>query len=150
MLQQVAGRAGRAERPGRVLVQTHDPGHPVMQALAANDRERFMAVEMAHRRRDRLPPFARYAAVVVSAPDGARADEAARMLARAAPRVDQVQVLGPAPAVLAVLRGRHRRRFLVKAPRSVALQPLLRQWLDTVKVPAAVRIQVDVDPYSFL
>jgi primosomal protein N' (replication factor Y) len=150
MLQQVAGRAGRAERAGRVLVQTHEPGHPVMQALAANDRERFVAVELAHRRRDRLPPFARYAAVVISAPDAARADEAARLLARAAPRQDQVQVLGPAPAVLAVLRGRHRRRFLVKAPRTVVLQPLLRYWLGSVKVPSAVRIQVDVDPYSFL
>ncbi|HEV2675752.1 MAG TPA: primosomal protein N' [Aliidongia sp.] len=150
MLHQVAGRAGRAERRGRVLLQTFDPGHPVMKALAAHDRDRFLALEADERRSHRMPPFGRLAALIVSAPDADQADQTAAALARAAPHLKGVDVLGPAPAPLAVLRGRHRRRFLVKTDRQVNLQAVLRQWLAGVRVPTAVRIQVDVDPYSFL
>ena len=150
MLHQVAGRAGRAERPGRVLLQTFDPGHPVMKALAAHDRDRFLALEADERRSHRMPPFGRLAALIVSAPDADQADQTAAALARAAPHLKGVDVLGPAPAPLAVLRGRHRRRFLVKTDRQVNLQAVLRQWLAGVRAPTAVRIQVDVDPYSFL
>ena len=150
MLHQVAGRAGRAERPGRVLLQTFDPGHPVMKALAAHDRDRFLALEADERRSRRMPPFGRLAALIVSAPDSDQADQAASALARAAPHLKGVDILGPAPAPLAVLRGRHRRRFLVKTDRQVNIQAVLRQWLAGVRTPTAVRIQVDVDPYSFL
>jgi len=150
MLHQVAGRAGRAERPGRVLLQTFDPGHPVMKALAAHDRDRFLALEADERRLRHMPPFGRLAALIISAPDADQADQAAAALARAAPHLKGVDVLGPAPAPLAVLRGRHRRRFLVKTDRQVNIQAVLRQWLAGVRTPTAVRIQVDVDPYSFL
>jgi len=150
MLHQVAGRAGRAERPGRVLLQTFDPGHPVMTALAAHDRDRFLALEADERRLRHMPPFGRLAALIISAPDADQADQTAAALARAAPHLKGVDVLGPAPAPLAVLRGRHRRRFLVKTDRQVNIQAVLRQWLAGVRTPTAVRIQVDVDPYSFL
>ena len=150
MLHQVAGRAGRAERPGRVLLQTFDPGHPVMRALAAHDRDRFLALEAEERRARHMPPFGRLAALIISAPDADQADGTAAALARAAPHLKGVDVLGPAPAPLAVLRGRHRRRFLVKTERQVNIQAVLRQWLGGVRTPTAVRIQVDVDPYSFL
>jgi primosomal protein N' (replication factor Y) (superfamily II helicase) len=150
LLHQVAGRAGRAEHPGRVLLQTAEPDHPVMEALAAGDRDRFFAAEAAAREGAGLPPFGRLAALVLSGHDARQLDEVCRVLARAAPRVEGVTVLGPAPAPLAVLRGRHRRRFLVKAPRGFRLQPLLRAWLGQAKIPSAIRLQVDVDPYSFL
>jgi primosomal protein N' (replication factor Y) len=150
LLHQVAGRAGRAERPGRVLIQTYMPEQPVMQALAAGDRDGFLAAEAAARRGAGLPPFGRLAALVVSAQDVEAADFAARALARAAPQLPGMTVLGPAPAPLAVLRGRHRRRFLVKAERGVSLQAALRDWLGRVRVASSVRVQVDVDPYSFL
>ncbi|MGE5767083.1 MAG: primosomal protein N' [Bacteroidota bacterium] len=154
LLHQVAGRAGRAERRGRVLLQTAEPDHPVMRALAAgageNGRDSFFAAEAAAREAAGLPPFGRLAALILSGPDPRQLDEACRALARAAPRVPEVTVLGPAPAPLAVLRGRHRRRFLVKAPRGFRLQPLLRAWIAQVKLPNALRLQVDVDPYSFL
>src|SRR5690606_16814634 len=148
MLHQVAGRAGRAERPGRVLLQTHVPENPVMTALAAGDRDRFLAFEAEQRRAAGMPPFGRLAALVVSAPDAGRADAAARAVARAAPRLDGVTVLGPAPAPLALLRGRHRRRLLVKARKEVNLQRVLRDWLAPLKLENAVRRAVDVDPYS--
>src|SRR5580693_7437902 len=150
LLHQVGGRAGRAERPGRVLLQTYMPEQPVMQALAINDRDRFLEAEAKQRREAHLPPFARLAALIVSAPDAEAADFAARALARAAPHMPGVTVLGPAPAPLAVLRGRHRRRLLVQAERPVNLQAVLREWLAKVRFTGSTRLQVDIDPYSFL
>ncbi|MDE2513915.1 MAG: primosomal protein N', partial [Alphaproteobacteria bacterium] len=106
--------------------------------------------EAESRREGSWPPFGRLAAIIVSAPDADSADRAARAFARQAPHVDGIEVLGPAPAPSAMLRGRHRRRFLVKAHRASPVQSTLRTWLDAVKLPAAVRVQVDVDPYSFI
>jgi primosomal protein N' (replication factor Y) len=150
LLHQVAGRAGRADRPGRVLLQTYEPTHPVMQALVAGDRDRFLASEAEDRRSAGMPPFGRLAAVILAGPDAETVEGVARTLARTAPRGDGIEVLGPAPAPLAILRGRHRRRFLLKCRRDIAPQPLLRQWLAPVKLPGSVRLQIDIDPYSFL
>jgi primosomal protein N' (replication factor Y) len=150
LLSQVAGRAGRAERPGRVLLQTYEPDHPVIRALISGDRDTFIAAEAAARRDAGMPPFGRLAALIVSGPEAAAVDDTCRRLARTAPHGEGVTVLGPAPAPLALLRGRHRRRFLVKATRTVNLQECLRAWLSRVDPPRPVRVQVDVDPYSFL
>ena len=150
LLYQVAGRAGRGKAPGRVYVQTFLPEHPVMAALTAGDRDRFVAAESEARKVAGMPPFGRLVAVILSDRDESRVDALSRELARAAPRADSVLILGPAPAPLAVLRGRHRRRFLLKAGREVNLQGYVRQWLAGVKVSGSSRITVDVDPYSFL
>ncbi|CAN0462975.1 unnamed protein product, partial [Discosporangium mesarthrocarpum] len=150
VLHQVAGRAGRAEKPGRVLLQTWQPAHPVMQALIAGDREGFMEHEASERERGGWPPFGRLAAILVSAPDAGEADAVAQALARSAPQGDGIRVLGPAPAPLALLRGQHRRRLLLKTARDKVVQPLLRDWLDTVQIPNRVRIRIDIDPQSFL
>jgi primosomal protein N' (replication factor Y) len=150
LLYQVAGRAGRADRPGRVLVQTADPDHPVMRALIAGDRDGFLAAEADARRRTSMPPFGRLAALIVSSADAIHADATARALARTAPRAEGVEVLGPAPAPLSLLRGRHRRRLLLKARRGIDVQALLRAWLAQVPLAGDIRVQVDVDPYSFM
>ena len=150
LLHQVAGRAGRAERAGRVLLQTGEPDHPVMQALAGGERDAFLAAETEARRSAGLPPFGRLAALVLSSPDARQVDGLAAALARTAPRQEGVTILGPAPAPLAVLRGRHRRRFLIKASRGLRLQSLLSHWLAGHKLPSNLRLQVDIDPYSFL
>jgi len=155
LLHQVAGRAGRAERPGRALLQTYMPEHPVMQALVALSRERdardrFLAIEAEERERHGWPPFGRLAAVIVAGPDAATVDRVARELGRTAPSGNGIETLGPAPAPLALLRGRHRRRLLVKASRESNLQAVLDSWLHGVRVPSNVRLQVDIDPYSFL
>jgi primosomal protein N' (replication factor Y) len=150
LLHQVGGRAGRAEHKGRVLIQTYMPDQPVMKALAAGDRDRFLEAEAAARRQAGLPPFGRLAALIVSAGDAETCDFTARALSRAAPQLPGITVLGPAPAPLAVLRGRHRRRFLVKAGREVRLQAVVRDWLSRVRIGGSARIQVDIDPYSFL
>ncbi len=150
LLHQVAGRAGRAESPGRVLLQTFSPEHPVMLALLQGDLAAFMAREADERRPGHWPPFGRLAALIVSADTPADADATARALGLAAPHGDGVTVLGPAPAPLAILRGRHRRRLLLRTRREIAVQPILRAWLLKVPVGRGVRVDVDVDPVSFL
>ena len=150
LLHQVAGRAGRAEAPGRVLLQTFSPDHPVMQALVANDLAAFFEREAEARRPGHWPPYGRLAALIVSADSANAADLAARELGRAAPHGEGITVLGPAPAPLAILRGRHRRRLLLKTRRDIAVQPILQDWLSKVPVSRGTRVDVDVDPVSFL
>ena len=150
LLSQVAGRAGRAERPGRVFLQTYDPVHPVIAALLSGDRDRFIAEELEARARSWMPPFARLAAVIVQARAAEVADSLARALGRARPRGEGVEVLGPAPAPFAVLRGWHRRRLLLRMRRNIAPQPLIRRWLAEVRVPSSARLTIDIDPYGFL
>ena len=96
------------------------------------------------------PPFGRLVSVIVSGPREGEVDATARALGRARPSTAGLEVLGPAPAALSLLRGRHRRRFLVKADRNMSVQPILQAWLAQIRPGRAVRIQVDVDPLSFL
>jgi primosomal protein N' (replication factor Y) len=150
LLHQVAGRAGREQAAGRVLLQTHQPTHPVMRALVAGDVTGFMRAEAEQRRPGHWPPYGRLAALIVSAEDAKDADATARALGRAAPRGAGVLVLGPAPAPLAVLRGRHRQRLLLRTLKEVPVQPLLRDWLAQVRIPRRVRVDIDIDPISFM
>jgi len=147
---QVAGRAGRGAKPGRVLLQTHQPEARIMRALVEYDAAGFFAAETEARRDLGLPPFGRLAGIVVSGEDGAAVTATARDLGRSAPRADGLAVLGPAPAPLAMLRGRHRVRLLVHARRSVDLQGIIAAWLEAAAAPASVRVTVDIDPYNFL
>jgi primosomal protein N' (replication factor Y) len=149
-IQQVAGRAGRGDKPGRVLVQTHDPDAPVIAALVSGDAPGFYSAETEARREAAMPPFGRLAAIVVSAEDSSQAETVARRIGHAAPKVEGMAVFGPAPAPLAMLRGRHRQRLLVHAARSLDVQDVIRDWLAGVEWSPKVRVSVDVDPYSFL
>ena len=150
LLTQVAGRAGRGDKPGRVLVQTHDPDAPVIAALVSGDVQGFYAAETEARRDAAMPPFGRLAAIVVSAEDAGEAETVARRIGNAAPQVEGMAVFGPAPAPLAMLRGRHRQRLLVHAARVLDVQDVIRDWLGEVDWGPKVRVSVDVDPYSFL
>ncbi|MEO0589553.1 MAG: primosomal protein N' [Pseudomonadota bacterium] len=147
---QVAGRAGRGEKPGEVLIQTRHTDAPVIAALADGDRDAFYAAETDARRDAGAPPFGRWAAIIVSSEDDREAREAANRLGDTRPRADDLYILGPAPAPMALLRGRYRYRFLINARRSANLQATLRQWLDAHQFPPGVRVGVDIDPYSFV
>lgn len=147
---QVSGRAGRGAKPGRVLLQTHQPDARIMRALVGYDAEGFYAAETEARRDLALPPFGRLAGIVVSGEDEASVTAAARALGCTAPAAEGLSVLGPAPAPLAMLRGRHRQRLLVHARRSLDLQGIIAAWLEAVPVAASVRVTVDIDPYNFL
>ena len=149
-IQQVAGRAGRGDKAGRVLVQTHDPGAPVIAALVSGDVPGFYAAETEARRDAAMPPFGRLAAIIVSSEDKATAENVARRIGQAAPNAEGMAVFGPAPAPLAMLRGRHRQRLLVHAARKLDVQDLIRDWLGGLEWSNKVRVAVDVDPYSFL
>ncbi len=151
LLHQVTGRAGRAMTKGRGFIQTHMPEHPVMEAIISGDRESFLDREIDMRRRGLLPPFGRLAALVISARDKDLAETFAREVARRAPASDRISVLGPAEAPIAVVRGRHRWRLLVKAPRDANIQAYLRQWGEALpRMVGDLRLAVDVDPYNFL
>ncbi|HEY9080325.1 primosomal protein N' [Magnetovibrio sp.] len=154
LLYQVAGRAGRGERAGRVLVQTYQPDHAVMQAMKSGVRDRFIAEEVKAREDLHMPPFGRLVAVIVSGAHEHAVDAQAASLSRYAPHYDGIEVLGPAPAPLAMLRGRHRRRLLMKLKPGIAPQPVVREWLERLgqakRREKGVRIQIDVDPQSFL
>ena len=168
LLRQATGRAGRAERTGHALLQTWQPEHPVIAALVSGDAERFYREETEQRRIGGLPPFGRLAAIIVSAEDKGAAEAHARALARTAhampegkgwklaplggqPQADEIVLLGPSEAPIAVLRNRHRFRLAAKAPRPADLQGFLRALLAAAP-PArgGVRVAIDVDPQSFL
>jgi primosomal protein N' (replication factor Y) len=151
LLHQVTGRAGRALAEGRGFVQTHMPEHPVMEAIISGDREAFLEREITARRSGLLPPFGRLAALIVSARDKETAQLMARDIAHRAPPSERIDVLGPAEAPIAVIRGRHRWRLLVRAPREIDVQAYLRAWLDRLPpLKGDLRLTVDIDPYSFL
>lgn len=151
LLHQVTGRAGREAITGKGYIQTHIPEHPVVRALASGDRDGFLAQEIAARESAGYPPFGRLAALIISAANREAAQGYGRLLVSRAPRADKVTVLGPADAPLAVIRGRHRARVLVKAARETDIQAYLRQWLSATPDPkGSVRLAVDVDPYNFM
>jgi primosomal protein N' (replication factor Y) len=151
LLHQVVGRAGREEGRGVGFLQTHQPEHPVMRALISGDREAFYSSEIELRERTGYPPFGRLASLVISASERHGAEGYARFLVAHAPKDESVRVLGPAEAPIAVVRGRHRFRLLVKSPRGFDLSAYLRAWLGKAPRPRGnVRLEVDVDPMSFL
>ncbi len=150
LLAQVAGRAGRGAKPGKAMVQTYVPQHPLMQALLKGDRDAYLNTEKIIREHAGLPPHGRLAALVISGMDAAETERFARFIANNAPMAEGITVLGPAPAPIAMVRGRTRWRMLVKAKRDVNIQGFLREWLRDVKPRGSMALSIDVDPYNFL
>ena len=151
LLNQVTGRAGRTGRKSLGLIQTYQPDHPVMRAIVSGDADAFYAREIEERERSALPPFGRLAALIISADNRADAENHARALRRAAPSASEVSVLGPAEAPLALVRGRHRFRILVHGTKRADIQGFIRALLASgPKEKGSIRVQVDIDPQSFL
>jgi primosomal protein N' (replication factor Y) (superfamily II helicase) len=150
LLAQVAGRAGRGAKPGKAIVQTYVPQHPLMQALLKGDRDAYLNTEKIIRENAGLPPHGRLAALVISGMDASETERFARFIANNAPMAEGITVLGPAPAPIAMVRGRTRWRLLVKAKRDVNIQGFLREWLKDVKTKGSLKLEIDVDPYNFL
>lgn len=149
LLHQVAGRAGRESEKGTVYLQTFAPQTAVMQALASGERDGFLEAELAEREFADMPPFSRLAGIIFSGRDENQVRDAAQALARVAPQGEKIQTLGPAEAPMYRLRGKYRRRLLVRADKKIDLQKTIKSWADSVKTPSTVRIQIDIDPQSF-
>ena len=149
MLSQVAGRAGRGEKKGTVYLQTLYPENAVLQALVENNREKFLALEKKTRRLLKMPPFGKLAAVIVSGPNQEETEKTALWLGQTAPNNEFVSTLGPAPAPIFMLRNKFRYRLLLKTAKNIRIQDVLRDWLKRIKIPGRVRVEVDIDPYSF-
>jgi primosomal protein N' (replication factor Y) len=151
LLSQVTGRAGRTGKKSHGLLQTYQPDHPVMRAIVSGDADAFYEKEIAERARSHLPPFGRLAGIILSALTRAEAESHARGLRRAAPVADDIHVLGPAEAPLALIGGRHRFRLLVQGERRSDMQAYIREMLAAgPKIRGSVRVSVDIDPQSFL
>ncbi len=149
-LVQVAGRAGRADKPGRALIQTHQPEHEALIALAEGDREKFIAAELSMRELLGLPPFGRLAGVIISGPELPKVEALGRKFVSLAPRTEGIEILGPSEPPIGRLRGRFRRRILVQAEQKVNLSSYMSAWRKRIKVPSKYRIHIDIDPQSFM
>ncbi len=150
LLSQVAGRAGRADKKGTVYVQTMYSENAVLKALAAGDREQFTKLEKKSRQALHLPPYGRLAALIVSSSNADATERTASDLIKCAPRGNGIEVLGPAPAPIFMLRGKFRYRLLLKTLRNINIQMILKKWFKMVDIPRNVRVEADVDPYSFM
>ncbi|MGH1416486.1 MAG: primosomal protein N' [Pelagimonas sp.] len=151
LMRQVAGRAGRSEKPGQALLQTFQPEHPVIRAILAGDEEAFWKAELDERRSATMPPFGRLAGVILSGEDAAKVFDLGNHLARHDAPLRRVgaTIYGPAPAPIARVRGRHRVRLLIKAPKDVMLQRALAEWAGQVQLKGDLRMSIDIDPQSF-
>ena len=151
LMRQVAGRAGRADKPGQALMQTYQPEHPVIRAILSGDEQDFWSAEAGERRAAGVPPYGRLAGIILSSTDVQEVFDLGNALARNDGPLRRVgaQVFGPAPAPIARVRGRHRVRLLVKAPKGVALQPALAEWVAPFRLKGELRMAIDIDPQSF-
>jgi primosomal protein N' (replication factor Y) len=153
LLHQVAGRAGREQKKGQVLLQTYHPEHPLFKAIQHYKRDEFYSCELQERQVQHFPPFGYLSAVILSGLDAPAVERYAHLLARSAPLIPDITVLGPVPAPIARLKGRYRWRFLIKSSQPMILQPFLKKWLsqpNLKKSAGTIRITIDIDPYSFL
>jgi primosomal protein N' (replication factor Y) len=151
LIRQVSGRAGRTGLPGLALVQTYQPEHPVIRAILGGDEEAFWRAQAEERRAAGVPPFGRMAGIILSSPDVQEVFDIGNRLARNAGPLTRIgaEVYGPAPAPIARIRGRHRVRLLVKAAKGAPIQAAVAEWIAQVRLPANLRLSVDIDPQSF-
>lgn len=150
LLAQVAGRAGRAEKKGVVYLQTLYPDNLVLKAVLEHNRDTFIELEKGTRRLLGMPPYGKLAALIISSANQQAAETTAYLFGKTAPNTGAIETLGPAPAPMALLRGRYRYRLLLKTAKNVNIQEIVKKWLKMVKVKSNVRVDVDINPYSFM
>jgi len=150
LLSQVSGRAGRGDKKGTVYLQTLYPENDVLKAIVEHNREAFVNIEKKSRQMLNLPPFGKLAAVIVSSANEEMAEKCAHHIAKIAPHITGASLLGPAPAPIYMLRGKFRYRLLLKTLKTINIQAVVQKWLKDLNLPSSVRIEIDIDPYSFM
>jgi primosomal protein N' (replication factor Y) len=148
LINQVAGRAGRAEKKGKILIQTFHPSHSLYTTLQSPDPKKFIDLEVASRKENDLPPFSKFVAIIISGTNKELTEKIARDLVKI--KMDGVRMFGPAPAPLFLLRGRVRWRILLKSSKKIAINNSIKKWISDVKCPKNIKIQIDIDPITFL
>ena len=150
VLHQVSGRAGRENKKGIVLIQTYDPENQVIEALKKNNRDNFLTMEKDFRKVANLPPFGRLVSIIISSKDQYKLERFGNTLKDFAPNFENISILGPAPAPIFYLRGKFRYRFLIKTKKEINIQKVIKIWLQNTKLPSAIKLVIDIEPYSFL
>ncbi len=146
----MGGRAGREINNSQIYIQTYNPEHPLILALASYDREKFIQAEMKSRQAMHMPPFGRLAAIILSSKQEQKLIAFAKELVKLAPITKQIIVLGPAPALMYKIRGKFRYRILIKTKRNINIQKFFNTWIDNLKIPSHIHLKIDIDPYYFL
>ena len=154
LLQQVAGRSGRhtagTNDKGIVYLQTFDTENPIIKAIAQNNRDDFFEKELISRKNANMPPYGRLAAIILSSKFESNLDSFASDISRLAPSFKNVKIFGPAPAPMYFLRGKYRRRFLIKSDKTVNIQKVLIDWTKKINKPSSINLTIDIDPFSFM
>ncbi len=149
LLSQVAGRAGRGDKKGEVYLQTLYPENAVLNAIKNGNANEFYAIEKQTRKLLKMPPYGKLASLIVSGEKRDEVEKTAILLGQAAFNGSEISTLGPAPAPIYMLRGKYRYRLLLKTAKNIKIQDVLTQWIKRVKIPVSVRVEIDIDPYSF-
>ncbi|MDV3050602.1 MAG: primosomal protein N' [Planktomarina sp.] len=151
LMRQVSGRAGRTDKPGTAVLQTHQPEHPVIKAILEGNEDIFWHAQAAERKAAGVPPYGRFVGIVISSTDFKEAIELGQTMARNIRPLEKMgaEVFGPAPAPVARIRGRSRVRLLVKAKKSVYIQSAISEWVSQFKLSKSLRLSIDIDPQSF-
>lgn len=152
LINQVAGRAGRAEKKGKVIIQTFNPDNALFKIIHGGEHTDFFDHEIMIRKQSNSPPFCRLVSVIVSGTNRELtrcvADKTMKTLRLALPT--SIQIFGPSPAVIAVLRGRARWRILLKSAKNISFQSNVQECIEKFAHHRNIKIQIDVDPISFL
>lgn len=149
LLAQVSGRAGRGEKKGIVYLQTLYPDNLVLQAVLEHNREKFIEIEKNSRQLLHMPPYGKLCAIIISSQSQQAAEAAAYYLGKVAPNTDFIETLGPAPAPMHLLRGKYRYRLLLKTAKHINIQEIIKKWIAMVNIKSNVRVDIDINPYSF-
>ncbi len=150
LLHQVAGRAGREEQKGEVIIQTYQPENIIIKALVEHNREDFINYELKMRQESHMPPYSRLATIVIADIMLKRAELFAKELVKVAPYHPVIKIFGPMPAILAKLKKKYRYRILIKAEKNFNIQSYIQNWLKILPPPSSsLQVKIDIDPYYF-
>jgi len=150
LIQQVGGRAGREISNSNIYIQTYNPEHPLILALASYNRKKFVEEEMKTRKDVYMPPYGRLAAIILSSKQEQKLIEFSTQMFKASPQSKHFTLLGPAPALIYKLRGKFRYRILIKTTRNINIQKYIHTWLANINIPSHIHLKIDIDPYYFL
>jgi primosomal protein N' (replication factor Y) len=150
LLQQLSGRAGREENKAKVFLQTNDPSNKILHSLSNSDPKVFYEEELLFRERAYLPPFSKLVSIIVSGANQFEVEKISKKLKQSFLLQEKIKIYGPVTAPIFKIRGKYRMRLLLKYNVSLFPQKFIKNWLDMNIISKNIKLEVDVDPVSFL